>query len=158
MGGNLRLTTKKEIKKKRIMIKNLHFSLLMLASVLSFAQGYDLPVTFDNGSVTYGVVDFGGNSSSVVVDPSDASNMVVKSEKTAAAATWAGTTIGIDQSGTVTSLVLSCHSRLQVLKCRSEFGHLMQVFQFYLKLKMQVMLKNRLKLLLQPQKQMSGKR
>ena len=85
------------------MIKNFTFSLLMLASVLSFAQGYDLPVTFDNGSVTYGVVDFGGNSSSVVVDPSDASNMVVKSEKTAAAATWAGTTIGIDQSGTVTS-------------------------------------------------------
>lgn len=85
------------------MIKNFTFSLLMLASVLSFAQGYDLPVTFDDGSVTYGVVDFGGNSSSVVVDPTDANNMVVKSEKTATAELWAGTTLGMDVSGTVTS-------------------------------------------------------
>lgn len=85
------------------MIKYFTFSFLMLASVMGFSQGYDLPVTFDDGAVTYGVVDFGGNSSSVVVDPTDATNMVVKTEKTGTAETWAGTTLGIDVSGTVTS-------------------------------------------------------
>jgi hypothetical protein len=83
------------------MIKYFTFSFLMLATTLGFSQGYDLPVTFDNG--TYGVIDFGATASSVMVDPTDANNMVVKSEKTAGATTWAGTTIGVDVSGTVTS-------------------------------------------------------
>ncbi|MCT4622804.1 MAG: T9SS type A sorting domain-containing protein, partial [Schleiferiaceae bacterium] len=37
--------------------------------------------------------DFGGNSSSLAADPMNASNIVLKSEKTSAAATWAGTTL-----------------------------------------------------------------
>ena len=85
------------------MIKNFTFSFLMLAATLSFAQGYDLPLTWDDGAVTYGVVDFGGNASTIMVDPADANNMIVKSEKTAGAQGWAGTTIGVDVSGTVTS-------------------------------------------------------
>ena len=85
------------------MIKNFTFSFLMLAATLSFAQGYDLPLTWDDGAVTYGVVDFGGNASTIMVDPNDANNTIVKSEKTAAAQGWAGTTIGVDVSGTVTS-------------------------------------------------------
>jgi hypothetical protein len=93
---------KRELK-KRIMIKYFTFSFLMLATTLGFAQGFDLPVTFDDGAVTYGIVDFGGNASSVVADPTNAANMVVKSEKTAGAQTWAGTTLGIDMMGTVTS-------------------------------------------------------
>ncbi len=96
------LKTKKKIK-KRIMIKNFTFSFLMLAATLSFAQGYDLPLTWDDGAVTYGVVDFGGNASTIMVDPNNANNTIVKSEKTAGAQGWAGTTIGVDVSGTVTS-------------------------------------------------------
>jgi hypothetical protein len=54
----------------------------------------DLPITWDDGTnVDYSVSDFGGNSSAVVVDPTNASNMVLKSEKTSAAQTWAGTTL-----------------------------------------------------------------
>ncbi len=53
-----------------------------------------LPVTFDDPNVAYALTDFGGNASSIVEDPTNATNMVAKSIKTAGAETWAGTTIG----------------------------------------------------------------
>ena len=55
----------------------------------------DLPVTFDDASVNYGTIDFGGTVSSIIVDPNDASNNVVQTEKTSGAQTWAGTTLAI---------------------------------------------------------------
>ncbi|MGB3074918.1 MAG: T9SS type A sorting domain-containing protein [Chitinophagales bacterium] len=54
----------------------------------------DLPVDFEGTSTNYSTTDFGGNVSSLVVDPTNAGNMVIKVIKTAGAATWAGTTIG----------------------------------------------------------------
>lgn len=54
----------------------------------------DLPVTFESTTANYTMTDFGGNASSLVVDPTNASNMVMKVVKTAQAAGWAGTTIG----------------------------------------------------------------
>ncbi len=54
----------------------------------------DLPVDFESETVNYSMTDFGGNASSLVVDPVDATNTVVKVIKTTGAATWAGTTIG----------------------------------------------------------------
>jgi len=56
----------------------------------------DLPVDFEGVTTDYTVTDFGGNASSVVVDPTNAGNMVIQSIKTAASETWAGTTIGND--------------------------------------------------------------
>lgn len=56
----------------------------------------DLPVSFDEDSVNYTMTDFGGNASSLVEDPTDAGNNVIKVIKTDMAATWAGTTIGTD--------------------------------------------------------------
>lgn len=53
-----------------------------------------LPVTFDDANVDYGLSDFGGNASSIVADPVNANNHVVKVLKTGGAETWAGTTIG----------------------------------------------------------------
>ena len=54
----------------------------------------DLPVTFEDDNVEYGVVGFGGaEASTIEVDPTDANNTVVKVIKSAAAQTWAGTTI-----------------------------------------------------------------
>ncbi len=50
-------------------------------------------VTFDDAAVTYALVDFGGNASSIVVDPTDAANTVAQVIKTAAAELWAGTTV-----------------------------------------------------------------
>ena len=53
-----------------------------------------LPVTFDDMSVGYNLTDFGNNTSSIVVDPTNASNMVVKTIKPVTAQPWAGTTVG----------------------------------------------------------------
>ncbi|MFI5157871.1 MAG: hypothetical protein ACHQF4_03350, partial [Sphingobacteriales bacterium] len=57
-------------------------------------QQMDLPVTFDDPTVDYSLVDFGGNVSSLVADPANANNQVAKSIKTAGAVTYAGTTLG----------------------------------------------------------------
>jgi len=54
----------------------------------------NLPVSFDDHSIDYTVTDFGGNQSSVVADPVNGTNNVMKSIKTSGAQTWAGTTIG----------------------------------------------------------------
>lgn len=54
----------------------------------------DLPVDFEGSNTNYSTTDFGGNVSSLSVDPVNAGNTVVKVIKTAGAATWAGTTIG----------------------------------------------------------------
>jgi len=53
----------------------------------------DLPVTFESTTVDYTMTDFGNNTSSLVVDPTDASNNVMEVTKLATAETWAGTTI-----------------------------------------------------------------
>ena len=54
----------------------------------------NLPVTFDDSTLDYGLTDFGGDSSAIVVDPTDASNMVAMTTKSATAQSWAGTTVG----------------------------------------------------------------
>jgi len=56
----------------------------------------DLPVNFEGDEVDYTVTDFGGAISSLVADPADATNMVIRTIKAADAQTWAGTTIGDD--------------------------------------------------------------
>lgn len=61
---------------------------------LSGGSQINLPVTFEGSTTNYAMTDFGGNASSLVTDPTNASNMVMKVVKTAQAETWAGTTIG----------------------------------------------------------------
>jgi len=56
----------------------------------------DLPIDFEGSTTDYTVTDFGGNTSTLVVDPEDSGNMVIQSIKGAAAETWAGTTISND--------------------------------------------------------------
>ena len=54
----------------------------------------DLPVTFEEDNIEYGVIGFeGAQASTIEVDPTDATNTVVKVIKSAAAQPWAGTTI-----------------------------------------------------------------
>jgi hypothetical protein len=53
-----------------------------------------LPVTFDDENVNYGLTDFGGNVSEIIVDPNNADNNIAQTIKTEAAETWAGTTVG----------------------------------------------------------------
>ena len=56
-------------------------------------QQIDLPITFEDDNVDYGLADFGGNASMIVEDPTDATNTVAQSTKTAGAMVWAGTTL-----------------------------------------------------------------
>jgi len=51
-----------------------------------------LPVTFEE-DLNYGLVDFGGNVSALVADPTNPENTVVQSTKLADAQVWAGTTV-----------------------------------------------------------------
>ena len=66
----------------------------------------DLPITFDDtAGVIYALADFGGNSSQIVVDPTDPTNLVVESTKGASAQLWAGTTAG--DSGMVSAITFA---------------------------------------------------
>jgi hypothetical protein len=66
----------------------------------------NLPITFqDTATVDYALVDFGGNASSIVVDPTDPANLVGKAIKTNMAELWAGTSNG--GSGLATSIPFS---------------------------------------------------
>lgn len=66
----------------------------------------DWPVDFENSEINYMMTDFGGNSSSRIVDPTNPDNHVIEVIKTGEAATWAGTTIGTN-SGFLTDLPFS---------------------------------------------------
>jgi hypothetical protein len=65
-----------------------------LITAQSGLQQMNLPVTFEDVTVDYGVIGFGGAEiSTIAIDPTDITNAVVKVVKDATAATWAGTTI-----------------------------------------------------------------
>ncbi len=53
---------------------------------------FDLPVTFEETTVNYGVGNWGGNSSSIIVDPTDPTNMVM--ETVDADYEWSGSFLG----------------------------------------------------------------
>ncbi|TVR27528.1 MAG: hypothetical protein EA390_13755, partial [Balneolaceae bacterium] len=53
----------------------------------------NLPITFDDDNISYGIVDFGGTVSEIVEDPTDASNRVVETVKQDGEP-WAGTSVG----------------------------------------------------------------
>ncbi|MDB4088759.1 T9SS type A sorting domain-containing protein, partial [Flavobacteriales bacterium] len=54
----------------------------------------DLTVTFEDTTVDYTMTSFGGNVDSLMVDPTDPTNHVMRAIKTTGAQTWAGTTVG----------------------------------------------------------------
>jgi len=53
----------------------------------------ELPIDFDTPDVTFGLIDFGGNVSTIIPDPEDAGNNVVQSIRTEGAEFFAGTTV-----------------------------------------------------------------
>ncbi len=63
-------------------------------TLVSLGSQVDLPVTFDDPAVNYSLIPFEGGTGAVVVDPTDASNMVGQANKPSTAGTSAGTTIG----------------------------------------------------------------
>jgi hypothetical protein len=75
----------------------------------------NLPITFDGGTVNYAVTDFGGTASSLVVDPTDAANMVIKTIKTVGAEHWAGTTLSTN-SGLSAPIPFTASNRKMYLR------------------------------------------
>ena len=67
----------------------------LLISLFAFTQTQmNPPVTFDDITVNYGLVGFGGaDQSTVIIDPTLATNKVAKVIKTNTAELWAGTTV-----------------------------------------------------------------
>jgi hypothetical protein len=54
----------------------------------------DLPVTFEDGNTFYNLLDFAGNATQIVEDPTDATNTVAQTIRTAGSEVFAGTTMG----------------------------------------------------------------
>jgi len=54
----------------------------------------DLPITFENPALDYGLRDFDGTTSTIVADPEDSENTVVQTVKADDAAFFAGTVVG----------------------------------------------------------------
>ncbi len=80
--------------------------LLLFVTQIAKAQSFDMPLNFDSTNVTYTLTDFGGNTSSVVVDPVVSTNKVAKVIKSNTAEVWAGTTMG-GTSGFATAIAFN---------------------------------------------------
>ncbi|RYU90541.1 hypothetical protein EWM62_07755 [Mucilaginibacter terrigena] len=74
----------------------------------------DLPLTFDDPNYDYTTSDFGGNISSVVADPANAANKVLKVIKPGGAEVWAGTTLGTGAGFANKIAVTAANSKLTV--------------------------------------------
>lgn len=88
------VNSKRNFKKSSFKLsKALALGLMTSISAYATAQNPDLPVDFESTMLTY-ATDFGGNVTTIGVDPANSGNKVAITEKTSTAATWAGTTIG----------------------------------------------------------------
>ncbi|WP_423223345.1 hypothetical protein [Candidatus Amarolinea aalborgensis] len=74
------------------------------------------PITFDDPAITYTLTDFGGTSSSVVLDPAGGSNKVAKIIKTLAAELWAGTTISTGSNFSVPPIPFSATDKIMTMR------------------------------------------
>lgn len=54
----------------------------------------NLPITFDDPAISYPTSSFGGAADTLVVDPTDPTNMVLEITKDVTAQTWAGSIVG----------------------------------------------------------------
>ncbi|QKJ30749.1 PKD domain-containing protein [Mucilaginibacter mali] len=89
-----------------------------LTQTVKVGKQIDLPVTFDDPNFDLTMSDFGGNSSSIAADPTNAANKVLKAVKTAGSEVWAGTTIGT-AAGFATKIPLTATSKKMTMRVYS---------------------------------------
>ncbi|MFT6165512.1 MAG: hypothetical protein ACJASF_000191 [Vicingaceae bacterium] len=88
----------------------------------------DLPINWDDtANVNYTVIDFGGNVSSGVVDPTNASNLVLKTDKPTTAQTWAGTTLGNSLATAIPFISTNTQCKARIWSAASGIPVLMKV-------------------------------
>ncbi len=76
-----------------------------------------LPITFDNGAVTYTLTGFGGaENATVVADPAGGSNMVAKVVKSGTAELWAGTTVSTGANLSIATIPFSASARTMTVR------------------------------------------
>ena len=75
----------------------------------------DLPVTFEDPLINYGLTDFAGNTSFLETDPEDAENTVARIVRMETAWTYAGTTIGTP-GGFVSNIPFSNDSTIMTVR------------------------------------------
>ncbi len=97
---------------------------LFLISAAVFSQPISLPITWDQGGVDYTTSSFGGNTNSTptVVDPTDATNTVLKINKPVGSQTWAGTTLGngaVNNGGFPTAIPMTATDHFMTIRVRS---------------------------------------
>jgi hypothetical protein len=78
----------------------------------------DLPLTFDDPNFDYTMSDFGGNISSVVTDPTNSTNKVLKAIKPSDAQVWAGTSLGT-ATGFATKIPVSISNSVMTMRVYS---------------------------------------
>lgn len=82
---------------------------------ISLGAQIDLPVDFESNAVNYTLTDFEGNASFLVVDPTNANNMVAEILKDDQAGSSAGTTIGTP-AGFATNIPLALDDAKMTVK------------------------------------------
>ena len=78
------------------MKKSLLVILIFVSALFVNAQmQIDLPITWDDSAnVNYDIIDFDGTSSSLALDPTNSSNIVLKTDKSPTGQPWQGTILG----------------------------------------------------------------
>ncbi len=87
-------------------------------SVTVTAAGW-ATITFDDLSITYGLTDFGGVTSSVVADPTGGSNKVTMVVKPSSAQPWGGTTVSTVANASVPVIPLTASVTKMTLRVYS---------------------------------------
>ncbi|MFT4679541.1 MAG: hypothetical protein ACJAV7_001092 [Flavobacteriales bacterium] len=82
---------------------------------LDGGEQIDLPVNFESATVNYTITDFDNTLSTLVVDPTDANNMVIRTVKTIESGASAGSTIGTP-AGFVTNIPLTLTDSKMTIK------------------------------------------
>ena len=76
-----------------------------------------LPITFDNGAVTYTLTGFGGaENATVAADPAGGSNLVAKVVKSATAELWAGTTVSTGANFSIATIPFSASAKTMTVR------------------------------------------
>lgn len=93
-----------------------YFDSLAMAPVKAALTQINLPVSFEDPTIDYSVTDFGGDSSLLAKDPTNAANTVLKTIRKAGSLSYAGTTFGTGGLGFSSPIpISSSNSKMKVM-------------------------------------------
>ena len=100
--------------------KTYFFDDIKLLAAKTSSRASSLPVTFDDPAVTYALTGFeGAEDSTVVVDPMNGANKVVKVVKRAGAPWFAGTIVSTGPNNTIATIPFTANAKTMTLRVLS---------------------------------------